>query len=104
MGRAASKCPIRTTPKAVAEWTPVLASNAAHLARLLKASRYPGRKADRRGGLSVTGDPGAGHGGNSFQTDAETIASKVDSRRTRRVGTLPLRSSYHVKSNLEDVR
>ena len=34
------------TPKAVAEWTPVLASNAAHLARLLKESGYPGRKAD----------------------------------------------------------
>jgi multimeric flavodoxin WrbA len=33
-----------TTPKAVAEWTPVLASNAAHLAKLLKQSNYPGRK------------------------------------------------------------
>jgi multimeric flavodoxin WrbA len=33
------------TPKAVAEWTPVLASNAAHLAKLLKTSGYPGRKA-----------------------------------------------------------
>jgi multimeric flavodoxin WrbA len=32
------------TPKAVAEWTPVLASNAAHLANLLKGSGYPGRK------------------------------------------------------------
>jgi multimeric flavodoxin WrbA len=32
------------TPKAVAEWTPVLASNAAHLAGLLKRSVYPGRK------------------------------------------------------------
>ena len=32
------------TPKAVAEWTPVLASNAAHLAKLLKQSNYPGRK------------------------------------------------------------
>lgn len=32
------------TPKAVAEWTPVLASNSAHLAKLLKASTYPGRK------------------------------------------------------------
>jgi multimeric flavodoxin WrbA len=30
------------TPKAVAEWTPLLASNAAHLARLLKQKRYPG--------------------------------------------------------------
>jgi multimeric flavodoxin WrbA len=29
-------------PKAVAEWTPMLASNAAHLARLLKKNRYPG--------------------------------------------------------------
>src|SRR5262249_39149699 len=32
------------TPKAVAEWTPMLASNAAHLAKLLKGSGYPGRK------------------------------------------------------------
>ncbi len=32
------------TPKAVAEWTPVLASNAAHLAKLLKQNNYPGRK------------------------------------------------------------
>src|ERR1700684_2371358 len=30
------------TPKAVAEWTPLLASNTAHLARLLKQKRYPG--------------------------------------------------------------
>jgi multimeric flavodoxin WrbA len=29
-------------PKAVAEWTPMLASNAAHLARLLKRHTYPG--------------------------------------------------------------
>lgn len=35
---------LKKTPKAVAEWTPVLASNAAHLAKLLKASQYPGRK------------------------------------------------------------
>jgi multimeric flavodoxin WrbA len=35
---------LTTTPKAVAEWTPVLASNAAHLAKLLKRSGYPGRK------------------------------------------------------------
>jgi hypothetical protein len=35
------------TPKAVAEWTPVLASNAAHLASLLKKSGYPGRKAEK---------------------------------------------------------
>jgi multimeric flavodoxin WrbA len=34
------------TPKAVAEWTPVLASNAAHLANLLRNSGYPGRKAE----------------------------------------------------------
>lgn len=38
---------LKTTPKAVAEWTPVLASNAAHLANLLKTSRYPGRKKSR---------------------------------------------------------
>jgi multimeric flavodoxin WrbA len=37
---------LKKTPKAVAEWTPVLASNAAHLAKLLKASHYPGRKKD----------------------------------------------------------
>jgi multimeric flavodoxin WrbA len=30
------------TPKPVAEWTPMLASNAIHLARLLKARKYPG--------------------------------------------------------------
>jgi hypothetical protein len=30
------------TPKAVAEWTPMLASNTAHLARLLKQRKYPG--------------------------------------------------------------
>jgi multimeric flavodoxin WrbA len=35
---------VKSTPKAVAEWTPVLASNAAHLAGLLKTSGYPGRK------------------------------------------------------------
>jgi multimeric flavodoxin WrbA len=29
-------------PKAVAQWTTMLASNTAHLARLLKASQYPG--------------------------------------------------------------
>jgi multimeric flavodoxin WrbA len=29
-------------PKAVAEWTPMLASNAAHLARMLKQHNYPG--------------------------------------------------------------
>jgi multimeric flavodoxin WrbA len=37
---------LKTTPKAVAEWTPVLASNAAHLAKLLKHANYPGRKED----------------------------------------------------------
>jgi hypothetical protein len=31
-------------PKAVAEWTPMLASNAAHIARLLKNKKYPGIK------------------------------------------------------------
>ena len=35
---------LKETPKVVAEWTPVLASNAAHLAGLLKKSNYPGRK------------------------------------------------------------
>lgn len=30
------------TPKAVADWTPMLASNTAHLARLLKQRKYPG--------------------------------------------------------------
>ena len=35
---------LKAAPKAVAEWTPVLASNAAHLAKLLKKSGYPGRK------------------------------------------------------------
>jgi multimeric flavodoxin WrbA len=30
------------TPKAVAEWTPMLASNAVHLARVLKTRKYPG--------------------------------------------------------------
>src|ERR1700692_3006077 len=29
-------------PKQVAEWTPLLAANAAHLARILKAETYPG--------------------------------------------------------------
>jgi multimeric flavodoxin WrbA len=31
-------------PSEVAEWTPLLAANAAHLAALLKRSNYPGRK------------------------------------------------------------
>lgn len=33
-------------PQEVAEWTPLLAVNAAHLAKLLKRSNYPGRKGD----------------------------------------------------------
>lgn len=36
----------KTPPKAVAEWTPMLAANAAHLARLLKSTPYPGKTAD----------------------------------------------------------
>jgi len=35
------------TPKALAKWTPMLASNAAHLARLLKQHSYPGLKGGR---------------------------------------------------------
>jgi multimeric flavodoxin WrbA len=31
-------------PESVRKWTPMLTSNAAHLARLLKASGYPGKK------------------------------------------------------------
>jgi multimeric flavodoxin WrbA len=34
---------LKETPKAVADWTPMLASNAAHLAHLLEQSRYPGK-------------------------------------------------------------
>ena len=34
-------------PKAIAEWTPMLASNAAHLARLLKENNYPGIEGGR---------------------------------------------------------
>ncbi|MGA7487296.1 MAG: NAD(P)H-dependent oxidoreductase [Xanthobacteraceae bacterium] len=34
-------------PKAVAAWTPMLASNAAHLARLLKTQNYPGIEGGR---------------------------------------------------------
>jgi multimeric flavodoxin WrbA len=34
---------LKKTPKAVADWTPMLASNAAHLAGLLSKSRYPGK-------------------------------------------------------------
>jgi multimeric flavodoxin WrbA len=33
---------LRATPEAVGRWTPMLASNAAHLARLLAAQNYPG--------------------------------------------------------------
>jgi multimeric flavodoxin WrbA len=32
----------KTPPEAVAKWTPMLASNVAHLSRLLKESTYPG--------------------------------------------------------------
>jgi hypothetical protein len=35
---------LEKTPEALQSWTPMLASNAAHLARLLQASPYPGRK------------------------------------------------------------
>src|SRR5437763_13438231 len=35
---------LKKTPKAIAEWTPMLASNAAHLAGLLTRANYPGRK------------------------------------------------------------
>jgi hypothetical protein len=34
-------------PKIVAKWTQMLASNTAHLARLLKAQQYPGIKGGR---------------------------------------------------------
>jgi multimeric flavodoxin WrbA len=34
-------------PKAIAEWTPMLASNAVHLARLLKRQEYPGIEGGR---------------------------------------------------------
>jgi len=34
---------LKKTPKAVADWTPMLASNAAHLAHLLGKSCYPGK-------------------------------------------------------------
>ncbi len=36
---------LKKTPQAVAEWTPMLASCVAHLAKLLKEAPYPGRKA-----------------------------------------------------------
>ncbi len=38
---------LNTTPKALRDWTPMLASNAAHLARLLKKHRYPGKRNGR---------------------------------------------------------
>jgi multimeric flavodoxin WrbA len=38
---------LKKPPKEVAKWTPMLASNAAHLARLLKGSAYPGIKGGR---------------------------------------------------------
>jgi multimeric flavodoxin WrbA len=34
---------LKKTPKPVADWTPMLASNAAHLAHLLSKSQYPGK-------------------------------------------------------------
>jgi multimeric flavodoxin WrbA len=36
------------TPKALLDWTPMLASNTAHLARLLQANDYPGQASGRR--------------------------------------------------------
>jgi hypothetical protein len=33
---------LKSPPKVVAEWTKMLASNTAHLARLLKHNAYPG--------------------------------------------------------------
>ena len=36
-----------TPPEAVAKWNAMLASNAAHLARLLKAANYPGIRGER---------------------------------------------------------
>jgi multimeric flavodoxin WrbA len=38
---------LREPPKAVAGWTKMLASNTAHLARLLKGAQYPGVEAGR---------------------------------------------------------
>ena len=35
---------LKKTPAALADWTPMLASNAAHLAKLLKQHAYPGKK------------------------------------------------------------
>jgi len=38
---------LNATPKALKKWTPMLASNTAHLARLLKRHNYPGIKGGR---------------------------------------------------------
>jgi multimeric flavodoxin WrbA len=38
---------LSATPRALKKWTPMLASNAAHLARLLKRQPYPGLKGGR---------------------------------------------------------
>jgi hypothetical protein len=35
------------TPKAIARWNPMLAANAAHLARRLKTENYPGIEGGR---------------------------------------------------------
>lgn len=37
---------LKKSPDVVADWTRMLASNTAHLARLLKGENYPGRKSD----------------------------------------------------------
>lgn len=37
---------LKERPKVVTDWTKMLASNAAHLANLLKQKNYPGRKSD----------------------------------------------------------
>ena len=34
---------LKETPKALADWPPMLASNAAHLAHILKKETYPGK-------------------------------------------------------------
>jgi multimeric flavodoxin WrbA len=38
---------LKTTPETVAKWNPMLASNTAHLARLLKGENYPGIEGGR---------------------------------------------------------
>ena len=43
---------LRATPKALSDWTPMLASNTAHLARLLKDAAYPGKEDGRRTGAA----------------------------------------------------